>query len=286
MSLTCELCGSTDFVKDQGVFVCRGCGCKYTLEEARDVMAQAAEAEAASQAHAAQPPQPPAMDSAVDFSPQIANGLQGAQAANNYICQGWRLLLDDYKRLEHPTKQQQDDLGRWAREVLVLLENAARLDPENHLQALLILGNCKTIADQAHQTEYYDKDSEGKWHRHSFALDVKTPGQAASWEDLIRFHKGFLRERYLNNHPDEVDERAALVAQRETLEAQLAELKDEKRSKGFFNFAEKREVKDRMKPYKEELSQVNRQISELDGKVEAYIKQRVAELASGYVKLS
>lgn len=36
--LTCEICGSTDLVKDNGVFVCQSCGCKYSVEEARKMM--------------------------------------------------------------------------------------------------------------------------------------------------------------------------------------------------------------------------------------------------------
>lgn len=36
--LTCEMCGSTDLVKDGGVFVCQSCGCKYSIEEARKMM--------------------------------------------------------------------------------------------------------------------------------------------------------------------------------------------------------------------------------------------------------
>lgn len=36
--LVCELCGSTDILKDGGVFVCQQCGCKYSLEEARKLM--------------------------------------------------------------------------------------------------------------------------------------------------------------------------------------------------------------------------------------------------------
>ena len=36
--LTCDLCGSTNLVKDGGVFVCQNCGCKYTVEEARRMM--------------------------------------------------------------------------------------------------------------------------------------------------------------------------------------------------------------------------------------------------------
>lgn len=36
--LACEMCGSTDLIKDGGVFVCQACGCKYSVEEARQMM--------------------------------------------------------------------------------------------------------------------------------------------------------------------------------------------------------------------------------------------------------
>ena len=36
--LTCEMCGSTDLLKDGGVFVCQSCGCKYSVEEAKKMM--------------------------------------------------------------------------------------------------------------------------------------------------------------------------------------------------------------------------------------------------------
>ena len=36
--LTCEMCGGTNLVKQDGMFVCQSCGCKYTLEEARKMM--------------------------------------------------------------------------------------------------------------------------------------------------------------------------------------------------------------------------------------------------------
>ena len=38
--LVCEMCGSTDLVKDGGVFVCQSCGCKYSVEEARKMMVE------------------------------------------------------------------------------------------------------------------------------------------------------------------------------------------------------------------------------------------------------
>lgn len=38
--LTCEMCGSTDLLKQDGVFVCQACGCKYSLEEAKKMMVE------------------------------------------------------------------------------------------------------------------------------------------------------------------------------------------------------------------------------------------------------
>ena len=38
--LTCEMCGSTDLIKNEGVFVCQSCGCKYSLEEAKRMMTE------------------------------------------------------------------------------------------------------------------------------------------------------------------------------------------------------------------------------------------------------
>lgn len=36
--LTCEMCGSSDLVKQDGMFVCQFCGTKYSIEEARKMM--------------------------------------------------------------------------------------------------------------------------------------------------------------------------------------------------------------------------------------------------------
>ena len=36
--LVCELCGSTDIVKQEGLFVCQACGTKYSTEEAKKQM--------------------------------------------------------------------------------------------------------------------------------------------------------------------------------------------------------------------------------------------------------
>ena len=36
--LTCEMCGSTDMMKQDGVFICQTCGTKYSVEEAKKMM--------------------------------------------------------------------------------------------------------------------------------------------------------------------------------------------------------------------------------------------------------
>lgn len=36
--ITCEMCGSTDFVKTEGMLVCQACGLKYTVEEAKKLL--------------------------------------------------------------------------------------------------------------------------------------------------------------------------------------------------------------------------------------------------------
>lgn len=36
--LVCEMCNSTDIIKENGLFVCQYCGCKYAVEEAKKMM--------------------------------------------------------------------------------------------------------------------------------------------------------------------------------------------------------------------------------------------------------
>lgn len=40
--LTCEMCGGTDLIKQDGVFVCQSCGTKYSVEEAKKMMVEVA----------------------------------------------------------------------------------------------------------------------------------------------------------------------------------------------------------------------------------------------------
>lgn len=38
--MVCEMCGGTDLQKEDGVFVCKSCGCKYSVEEAKKLMVE------------------------------------------------------------------------------------------------------------------------------------------------------------------------------------------------------------------------------------------------------
>ena len=40
--LICEMCGSADLIKQDGVFVCQSCGCKYSVYEAKKLMVEVA----------------------------------------------------------------------------------------------------------------------------------------------------------------------------------------------------------------------------------------------------
>ena len=37
--LTCEMCGSTEIVRKDGLYVCQACGTKYSIEDAKKMMA-------------------------------------------------------------------------------------------------------------------------------------------------------------------------------------------------------------------------------------------------------
>ena len=38
--LTCELCGGINLIKENGLFVCQNCGCKYSIEEAKKLIVE------------------------------------------------------------------------------------------------------------------------------------------------------------------------------------------------------------------------------------------------------
>ena len=41
--IVCELCGGSNFLKEEGVFVCQDCGCKYSIDEAKRMIVESTE---------------------------------------------------------------------------------------------------------------------------------------------------------------------------------------------------------------------------------------------------
>ena len=312
MALTCELCGSTNFVKDAGMFVCQGCGTKYTVEEAQRLMAtqnQAStqaqtqnvvnamlnaviditNAQAAQTAQASQGVQAaPTLASTRDFQPNSFDvAAYGAKESNNYACRAWQMLLNEYQGLDHPDEARHKTLVTRAQECMRILDDAARLDPDNNLLCLLLFENCKEIISSVKSSYHYEKDSEGNWKRKNldYSVKVELPGQGESFEKKAGARRKIIEQQYLDAHPDEVLQREKLAQQADVINGRLAELKGEKKSQGLFNFAGKREVKDRMKPVEEELRGVRGQINELDDKVDAYVYQCLHELAKTHIML-
>ncbi|MBQ6395133.1 MAG: hypothetical protein IJH87_02160 [Atopobiaceae bacterium] len=318
--LTCDLCGGTDLVKEGGLFVCKNCGAKYTVEEARAMLANAEAAKpqmsqgprigagglgvgarpVKGESHAsaagfgsvkAEAKAGPELrvDSAAGFdSVGINVGMAGARSVNNYVCRGWQMLVDEYKKLENPDKARLEKLAARAKECLMLLDNAAMLDPNDHAQNLLIYDNCLEIIESVKDQHYYEKDDEGKMRRRSYPSPFdrfEIPGQRESWSDKRKFHEEFLVNDWNAVNYDLIERIEQLEQQAQGLRAQLDVLEQERKSKGFFNFSEKREVKDRMAPYEEELSQINSQIRSIERERENAIEGVLRELGSGYTRL-
>lgn len=264
--LACEICGS-DLVKDEGVFVCQGCGAKYTLEEARQLAF-------ASTGTASAPEQPP-----------HHQGHPGGPATspadvNNYVCKMWTGLVKEYKELEHPTQEQHAAMIERAKECLAALETAAGTMPGEVAALALIYGNCKEIVDDAEDLKYHVPKEPDGWDKKGLGPfeRIEIPSQSKSWDAKYDEQYDILTAEYLELNPASAAEREELKTHEAALEEQLAELKDEKKGKGFFNFDAKREVKERMAPVKEELARVRSLIRDIDKAAERHADERIKAL--------
>ena len=209
------------------------------------------------------------------------------RSANNIVAQQWQAIVEGYQRLEHPTKAQLDAVVAHAKELLVALDNAAMAEPDKYVQNTLIYNNCIAIVDSVEDLDCYEQ-KEDEWKRVSFPVsssDLKIAGQKDSWEDKRDRHQAQIEQEYLSSHETDAALLAELRGEAAKIEAELDELKAEKKSKGFFNFSEKGEVKERMKPVKKRLSDVEDQIGEVEDRIEDYVEERIAELGTSFVIL-
>ena len=317
--LTCEICGTTNFVKEDGVFVCKTCGAKYTAEEARkslqrledkeaeaakakaDAAKAKAEADAATAAVIAEQVKEmlaPQLYRASDFAPEsLSVKMLSPGQLNNYACQAFQLLMSEYEALGHPSDLDQRNLVKKAKECLVLLDNAAMAEPENHLQDLLIYENCDEIVDAVRGTATWSQDAEGNWEKTTYgvsARDLEIPGQKDSWEKKATYHRDFVEVEWLNTHESEVARRRALEEEIAGNQAEITALKQEKKGLGFVaNIpllggllnSDAKDLNERMKPFKQQISALNGQISEIDRAKKDYVEDQLRTAGASLTRL-
>lgn len=307
---TCELCGSNQFIKDGGFFVCQGCGTKYTLEEARAMLSGAGAAPASVQpqpiaaspiiinvpgaapAVAAQTAAAPLIEEYEPsprgaFDPAKVTAAMGNRDVNNYICQGFQQIIADYQKLPHPTENALRPVTEKAKACLAALNNAAMIDPDDHVADILIFENCAEIVDAMTDARVHERREDGTYRtsRPLHANDLRIPGEKDSWKAKAAYHRQFLIDEYRAAHPLDAEQLAELGQEKAQIEAELAVLKEEKKSKGFFNFSEKGEVKERMRPYEAKLSEINAKIRAIENGADLYIEECLKSLAASFTRL-
>ena len=225
-------------------------------------------------------------NSAVDV---FARSRSKHRAINNYICQGFQQLIAEYEKLPHPTENALRPVTEKAKACLAALNNAAMIDPDDHVADILIFENCEEIVDAMRHAKVHEKREDGSY-RTSTPLftnsrELSVPGEKDSWSTKARYHRQFLIEEYKAAHPLDNEQIAELQEEKAQLEAELAVLKEEKKSKGFFNFSEKGEVKERMRPYEAKLSEVNSRIYAIEHGADTYIEDCLKSLSASFTRL-
>ena len=229
----------------------------------------------------------PPLNTTADFNPSVVNVMQlGPLNVNNYACRAWELFLAEYKAIEHPTAERQQELADRARECLTLLGAAGLYDSNAHEQDLLIYKNCLEIIESAKDTYYYEEKEEGKFSRRSMPLSTKfdIPAMTDSWEGKRNYHQDFLSQEFFDANPQIVARQQELAQREAELDETLGDLKDEKKAQGFFNFSGKREVKERMAPYREELGQINREQDGYEKQARDYAEDKLRTMCSQFTR--
>ena len=203
--------------------------------------------------------------------------------ANNAICRAWQDVYAHYKGMNHPGEPEQRQLADRAREAIAALETLAMAMPDSHLECVLLYENCDEITDAVNGSYHYEKDPDrDHWSTKFMPMNARLED---NWDNKAEYHKDFLREDYYKLHPEQSAVLSELEGRAAEISAELGDLKDEKRSHGFFDFSGKKEVKERMKPVKEELANVQGQMNAIRRDADGYIKERLRDIGSSWARL-
>lgn len=299
--LKCELCGGTELIKENDLFVCQSCGAKYSPEEARRLLG--GDGAASQPAEGGNP--------IVELIGAVLQGLMPAQTPdpatvaaegtpreiNNYACEAFRALDEQYRNMEHPSEEDRSNYVNICKEILSLLQTAVAKGPDEHLQNYLIYRNVDELVERAEDVSYWKRDEDGEWKEESFGVfesSFELPHQKKSWEKLAAEEKLFLDEIWNGDNPDRLAERDRLSAEAQTVREQLDALKAQKRELGIganipllsnLINEDAREMNEKIKPVKKQLSALESQIGDIDDERDSWIDEQVDTLVPAFVKL-
>lgn len=139
--LTCEMCGGTDIVKDNGYWVCQTCGCKYSPEEAKKMMIEGTVDVSGSTVQ-------------IDNSAYIERYLQNARRAKGK--EDWAEVEKYYNLVEQndPTNIEAIFYSAYGKAKLALVEN----NEFKRRDAFKVLSNSISIIDDNFDIEKDNKD--------------------------------------------------------------------------------------------------------------------------------
>ena len=145
--LTCEICGSTDLLKQDGVFVCQSCGCKYSVEEAKKMMIEGV-VEVTGTVK-------------VDNNENVENYLQNARHAKNR--EDWEETQKYYSMVEQhqPNNVEANFYSAYGKVRTSLMDT----DIYKREQAFKVLSNCMPMIENN-----YDKEKDNE----SFIKQIST----------------------------------------------------------------------------------------------------------------
>ena len=180
--LTCEMCGGTDLVKQDGVFICQTCGCKYTVEEAKKMMVEGTVDVTGSTVK-------------VDTSGELANLYQIARRAKDDNNSENAAKYYDMILVKDPTS--------WEASFYVVYFKAMSCKIAQIQSAAISVSNCEDsvlalIRDNVPEDEQYDAVKEMEL-RCSLVANMLANGAKSHYDGIGSDIKNNYTQEYVNN---------------------------------------------------------------------------------------